>query len=432
MRGAFTGAERDKKVALPRGGGGTILRFDEIGEMPLKICRRASSARSRRTVRPLGGAEGRGGQRAVRRRRDEPRPRGMMVWRSDVPARISTTGSVVIELKVPDKPSGPTTSPRSSTTSSRSSAARAPARAKDRRARGAVALVAGPLAGERVRQLENVLLNRVAHVGGERDRRGRILAISDAQRAPRRRRRSAKPSRGRSSACREAAQWRRRRPRRRPRAADRVAVPERGWRQDPSGAHELQLEPARRPRSKDRLRRRAGRFTRRLKEAGIPRCRGVTSSRTCRESRRRGEGRSRANLRARGIIMPVDEEGRGPSVRREGAGAYRGPRRRHGDRCGGSPAHERRDLLRRLPREPRAELRDAKRRALAAQLADGAKGRELRVAVDRLVAAVRRSRNDPRADVVPDGPRGAPAGRDEGVDRVRGHGRVISSPRRGQ
>ncbi len=55
VRGAFTGAERDKKGLFREAEGGTIL-LDEIGEMPLKMQTSLLRTLQEGTVRPLGGA----------------------------------------------------------------------------------------------------------------------------------------------------------------------------------------------------------------------------------------------------------------------------------------------------------------------------------------------------------------------------------------
>jgi serine/threonine-protein kinase PknK len=56
VRGAFTGAERDKKGLFREAEGGTIL-LDEIGEMPLKMQTSLLRTLQEGTVRPLGGAK---------------------------------------------------------------------------------------------------------------------------------------------------------------------------------------------------------------------------------------------------------------------------------------------------------------------------------------------------------------------------------------
>ncbi|MCG8472551.1 MAG: sigma 54-interacting transcriptional regulator [Desulfobacterales bacterium] len=56
MRGAFTGAERNKKGLLVQAGSGTIF-LDEIGDMPLSIQGKLLRAIQQREVRPVGGLE---------------------------------------------------------------------------------------------------------------------------------------------------------------------------------------------------------------------------------------------------------------------------------------------------------------------------------------------------------------------------------------
>jgi transcriptional regulator with GAF, ATPase, and Fis domain len=56
VKGAFTGADRDKKGLFREAEGGTIL-LDEIGEMPLKMQTSLLRALQEGTVRPLGGAK---------------------------------------------------------------------------------------------------------------------------------------------------------------------------------------------------------------------------------------------------------------------------------------------------------------------------------------------------------------------------------------
>jgi transcriptional regulator with GAF, ATPase, and Fis domain/energy-coupling factor transporter ATP-binding protein EcfA2 len=55
-RGAFTGADRDKKGLFREAEGGTIL-LDEIGEMPIKMQASLLRTLQESTVRPLGGAK---------------------------------------------------------------------------------------------------------------------------------------------------------------------------------------------------------------------------------------------------------------------------------------------------------------------------------------------------------------------------------------
>ncbi len=55
VRGAFTGADRDRKGLLRESEGGTLL-LDEIGEMPLKMQAGMLRLLQEKTVRPVGGA----------------------------------------------------------------------------------------------------------------------------------------------------------------------------------------------------------------------------------------------------------------------------------------------------------------------------------------------------------------------------------------
>ncbi len=56
VRGAFTGAERDRKGLLRESEGGTLL-LDEIGEMPLKMQASMLRALQEKMVRPVGGTK---------------------------------------------------------------------------------------------------------------------------------------------------------------------------------------------------------------------------------------------------------------------------------------------------------------------------------------------------------------------------------------
>ncbi|HSQ62201.1 MAG TPA: sigma 54-interacting transcriptional regulator [Polyangiaceae bacterium] len=56
VRGAFTGADRDRKGLLREAEGGTLL-LDEIGEMPLKMQAGMLRALQEKTVRPVGGTK---------------------------------------------------------------------------------------------------------------------------------------------------------------------------------------------------------------------------------------------------------------------------------------------------------------------------------------------------------------------------------------
>jgi transcriptional regulator with PAS, ATPase and Fis domain len=56
VKGAFTGADRDRKGLFREAQGGTIL-LDEIGEMPLKMQAGLLRVLQEKTVRPVGGAK---------------------------------------------------------------------------------------------------------------------------------------------------------------------------------------------------------------------------------------------------------------------------------------------------------------------------------------------------------------------------------------
>ena len=90
VRGAFTGADRDREGAFEQAHGGTIF-LDEIGELELDMQPRLLRALEPRKVKPVG-ARALSRRRRARRRGDQPRSarRGR---RRAASARISTTAS---------------------------------------------------------------------------------------------------------------------------------------------------------------------------------------------------------------------------------------------------------------------------------------------------------------------------------------------------
>ena len=113
VKGAFTGADRDRKGLFREADGGTLL-LDEIGEMPQKMQVGLLRVLQERRVRPVGG-DGRRARRRARHRGDEPRSRAMVAegtFREDLYYRLH-----VVELACPRCASASRTSPRSSITS---------------------------------------------------------------------------------------------------------------------------------------------------------------------------------------------------------------------------------------------------------------------------------------------------------------------------
>ena len=97
VRGAFTGAERDRKGLFREAENGTIL-LDEIGEMPIKMQAGLLRVLQEKTVRPVGGAKEEGVNTRIiaATNRDLGTMVSEGVFREDLFYRLH-----VIELKIP-------------------------------------------------------------------------------------------------------------------------------------------------------------------------------------------------------------------------------------------------------------------------------------------------------------------------------------------
>ena len=242
MRGAFTGADRDRKGLFREADGRHHPprrdRRDAAEDAGGPAARAAGEDGTPRRRRP------RGARRHAHHRRDEPRPlpagrRG--TFREDLFYRLN-----VIQVHIPPLRERARTSRRSSTTSCRSSPRGTAASARRSRARRCGALRA-PWPGN-VRQLEHVLLNAWLMSDGTRDR----ARTSSSRRPP-------PPScRPRSARPREEAPARAR--------TSPGRVQRRRARTHPARPRRLQLEP-RESGEDDGVPRRT--FYRRLKEYGI-------------------------------------------------------------------------------------------------------------------------------------------------------------------